>query len=1607
MSYLLWKYFYDDEIERFRKLLANASHGPQYTSKSYGGGTGGHSLGSMTGSPGTGAFSTSPRVVKNRKVSGNTGNIGQKGANQTVLNRSDINSRDYAGVPLLCRIASSKSESATDFGMALIEHPAIDLYAQDIESGWTALHRALYFGNIALARAIIEKDSRSPGGLEGPIQRASMSVIKVKDREGNSPFDVYNATIARRSLKRRIDLPESDDSSQGEEETIAPGPDDEDSHPKAAIDGDEIFAWGSSKNYNLGFGDEDDRQYPEKVHLKRPDHLLFRFFREYLESIKETDEALYTHLSQINPKAVSDLPTLVSSRPIIVQDVVLSKLHSAILTSDPESNLFMCGFGPGGRLGTGDEVTRFSYVCVEGGLSGRKIVQVALGHSHSLAVDSQGDIFSWGQNHYGVLGYSLPRTTLKDDDPICSTPRQIFGPLKRETIIGVAASAIHSVAHTSTSLFTWGRNEGQLGLMDSDSRSLEVQSVPRKVAASLFKAPIKMVAAINRATIVLLENHTVCVFTNYGYNIVKLPANEGFRNYHLQTTALTTRYDAPSSSITNITAAGDTIAAYSTQSLFTINVRQIDTGSTTSTTNPSKIKDSLTLPQRVWSLRKGHWDGIKSASVTENGSVIICTQAGVVWRRVKRTKVKDAFASAGSFHSKDFKFQRVPGLTKVAAVRSTAYGVYAAIRKDCDVTKTQIGVDEQGLWEDIQSLLCLRDFQASNLPQESSTESLRVPGQVQPEVLPRSLKAGVLGSTDLETDISRHLLGVEDDYDAEITSTTSEVQIPVHGFMLGRSSVLRSALSEFRHTGAAHIPDLLTITSETTSNGARMRVTFQGLDFFTILNLAIYLYTDTVVDVWHFTRRSPQMAFRFRQVRVELMKTAANLQLAKLESAVRLMTTSDRRMDVDMKLALQDPSFFEDADVIIELDGSEMAAHSALLCQRCPFFEGLFHGRAAGQWLAGRRDDDPEAIRIDLKHVHPEAFRLVLLYLYADVGVGLFDDVVAADIDEFSDLVMDVLAVSNELMLDRLSQTCQEVLGRFGESANTFHLKLSPIPIQCVILSPIGVLMGSSWGHSENCSFAQSRDKPANFSAVNIRNVCHLLNAVAPCSVTEFKNSALEYVCLQLESMLENHWLNDLDEGLVLELESLVRANQLACLPFVKSGRAELLLHERHPSLAGDIDEERQRRNRDMAFRAKLKSDDSRFSSPFRVRIGTPDDATTGSPSEEKARGKPRRAQNEPFSPTLRPKNSALDLMFDMEDDGSLPLASSKHATPTTKGDSANLWEDTEPSYDGDAGRSLPHTPASPGLQAFKTNERDVTPTKIWSSPALPSAKLDMRDIMAQASSGRGSNLSMNLSLQKAREEKISQAGLSKPSQKERKKQQQRALEEAASHPQITLDKADGKPASPWLVAPVGPKTSLKDVLEDSKSSLPTHAPKSLESPAATRPLSVRRAASPDTRFAGQSRNVSSGSATKPSRPSAHPSGSRVPSGSSSKSNPIAPHSTAHTSPATRAEPSLQLSMADIIGQQRREQEVIKEAVAKRSLQEIQEEQAFQEWWDQESRRAQQQEAARTKAVAAGSGSGSGRGGKSSSGRGKSGGRGRGGKGRGGGDASPGRGRGG
>lgn len=201
MSYLLWKYYWENDIDKFRRQLASAGHTLQ-PSKGL--------VGTGAGSPG--AFGTSPRTpMKSRKVSGPGANIANSKTTTYVLGKNDVNSRDYAGLTLLLRAASSASTNAVFFVEALLGHPSIDIYIQDAESGWNALHRALYNGNISIARLLLEKERRD---LTESIGNAVIKVgrlIKTKDHEGNSPFDVYNATIALRSLKDSVDYARPDD----------------------------------------------------------------------------------------------------------------------------------------------------------------------------------------------------------------------------------------------------------------------------------------------------------------------------------------------------------------------------------------------------------------------------------------------------------------------------------------------------------------------------------------------------------------------------------------------------------------------------------------------------------------------------------------------------------------------------------------------------------------------------------------------------------------------------------------------------------------------------------------------------------------------------------------------------------------------------------------------------------------------------------------------------------------------------------------------------------------------------------------------------------------------------------------------------------------------------------------------------------------------------------------------------------------------------------------------------------------------------------------------------------------------------------------------------
>lgn len=1019
MSRFLWKYYLQDDLESFQQLLANANFIGPNTKATYST----YNVSAVAGSPGKG-LATSP-VLKS-KLKG-------RQSNSITLTRGDLNWKDHHGRTLLHYMATANGSHVTEFALAMLKVPLLDLYAQDLENGWTPLHRALYYGNITIARALMARDIEDAVGTVGTTHAGGL--IKIKDKDGCSPFDVYNDTISLRILDHGMTqstITSGDEiidhiSEDSEENT-------EDRDHAASIgdgiDGDELYMFGTNKNYNLGFIDGDDRHFPERPAFHRPSSLVKKHYRQYLTDMSE-NASLRMRGKNLNDPA--SIPAFVRSRPLRILDVRLAKLHSAILTTDAESNLYVCGFGADYRLGTGEDRTVFSFTCITGGgLASKKIISVALGLNHTVVVTSEGETYSWGSNVYGQLGYALAKESSRDDDQVQPLPRQIFGPLKREFILGCAASRTHSVVHTKSSLFTFGKNEGQLGLVDADARSLEIQVIPRQVALSRFSSPIVMVSAIDKATICLLENHDVLVFANYGYSKLQLPLDNPLSSFARGRFFIAKRAGR-SNYVVKICSGGNTICALTSDGeVLTVALKSEPSPNATSTTNPSKIRNSVSATQKLWSIRKSSMAAV-DVDVGQDGSVIICTSGGSVWRREKRAKIKDADTE----HVKDYKFSRVPGLTKITAVRSNAFGAFAAIRKDCDVLRTQLLIEPPRIWKDLFTLLPLRVF----VKVETSDTETPVPRFWRPKpdpYDPASIRRAIVRSTDLEKDlaIAMDSLGSFDDttYDLKLGTKLSDIRIPIHSFLLAaRSPILRSGLNTFAQEYFFSISDVLTVEYDKEGHPV---VIFQALDILSLLVLVFYIYTDGIIDVWHMARKSPSFAYAYRQARSELMKLSAMLELKDLERATRLMTEPNKVLHRDLDRAITDPIFFNSGDIEVKLDGDSRLVHSALICQRCPFFEGLFFGRARGGWLSQRREEleeGNEPVTVDLSHIDPAIFDLVLRYLYADVDEQIFEDVVASDQDEFLDLILDVTAVANELMLDRLAQTCQKVLGSYGK----------------------------------------------------------------------------------------------------------------------------------------------------------------------------------------------------------------------------------------------------------------------------------------------------------------------------------------------------------------------------------------------------------------------------------------------------------------------------------------------------------------------------------------------------------------------------------------------
>ena len=777
----------------------------------------------------------------------------------------------------------------------------------------------------------------------------------LKDHEGLSPYDVYNSTI------------------EGTNPHFAP-----DSVPA------QLFTWGTNRNFVLGLPGDADRTYPDRVSL-----------------------------SHASANAASHKSGWRAWQPVSVRDVRMARLHSAIVTAEPMSNVQLCGFGTRGRGGSS---TQFRFRAMDD--FHHSVASLAVSADHTVIVTTAGDVYTFGLNRFSQLGYTLdpsltgiPATdsassaSASKPDPVQYTPRKVVGALKKAVVLGAAASRTHTAVFTDDALYTWGTNRGQLGYSVGASStstaagtatppalgaesSAQVQVQPRKVT-SIPDGRLKMVSATDSATVCLFESGEVVVLTQDVYirvtfPLARFPATmQTYRPPQVSTRPRSRTFDRAANdrvsqestkpTIIKIDAVGSTCAALSFHGdVFTFSL------------TPGAAEKSMRpviKPQRIWSLRR-KFTAVTDVAVGLDGAVILSTVSGHVFVRTKRYEAYTAPSSSKSLSAptqprgESWKFSKVPGLQRVVKVASNSTGSFAAIRSD--VPLKPIEIERRSLADDLMMLMpqwrrlgaaaveflathTTRRWGASDSDDEEDNYDMAVDRDVAVarllhEAVERWDETGALDGD------AAHAI----EAGCSLTVIAAHIRIPAHHV------ILRARLGDrllAMDDSELHLP---------------------GASDFAAMLFLHYVYTDELVPVWNprvtalVRERHPDMRkLQIGSVKVELQVLANTFGLGALSQRLASHSKHSAGSTLVKDLSVLSPLVTPtppDCDIVLELQDREVRCHSAVLRARCPFFETFY---SSADWTSERTSvKDP--LRFDLEHLSWSVMEPVMRFLYHD-----------------------------------------------------------------------------------------------------------------------------------------------------------------------------------------------------------------------------------------------------------------------------------------------------------------------------------------------------------------------------------------------------------------------------------------------------------------------------------------------------------------------------------------------------------------------------------------------------------------------------------------------
>ena len=151
---------------------------------------------------------------------------------------------------------------------------------------------------------------------------------------------------------------------------------------------------------------------------------------------------------------------------------------SKVIFATNEDKVYAFGHNRDGTLGLGTTGEHILELKLNQTLSGKQLVDISSGYEHCIGLTADGRCYGWGCNKYGQLGIRNIENQ--------STPQPIED-LNDTKVVQISCGSYHSMALTSEGeLFSWGHNTfAQLGDRTYNSREVPTQVLINEKVASI------------------------------------------------------------------------------------------------------------------------------------------------------------------------------------------------------------------------------------------------------------------------------------------------------------------------------------------------------------------------------------------------------------------------------------------------------------------------------------------------------------------------------------------------------------------------------------------------------------------------------------------------------------------------------------------------------------------------------------------------------------------------------------------------------------------------------------------------------------------------------------------------------------------------------------------------------------------------------------------------------------------------------------------------------------------------------------------------------------------------------------------------------------------